>query len=246
MASFSKRISDKGVLSWRVAVRIKGIPDANKTFPTLEEAKEWAAHYEESFKNPYTLRPTFDMAVDRYLQEILPTKSAGMQQDEKAHLLFWTDFLKGKYLDDIFPTEIENAANTLYKKISRTTKLPLTAESRRKYIMTLSFLYNTAGKKWGWVKFNPVSLVNKHVPSKKKDKNSIEINITCPIRKVFLDEIQREMKKRNLSNGGLAYLMGVNKSTVQSIFNPKVNITINMMVRVCKALGKEVEIRFKD
>ncbi len=246
MASISKKTLKNGNIAWRACIRRKGHPSVDRSFVSRKAAQDWADMTEEALLNPYRLRPTLDMMVDRYVEEVLPTKSVDAQKDEKYHITFWKEQLGKDFIDELTPHQVETTANMLYQRISRTTKQPLTSESRRKFLMTLSYIFRTASK-WNWIKYNPVSLVSKHKPSVKKPKVNIkEANISCPIRKNFLDELEKEMAKRGFSQGGLAYHMKLAKSTIQSLFNPNMNLTINMMKRVCNALNKTLDIKIYD
>lgn len=245
MATIDKRQKKNGEWSYRVAVRIKGFPETCATFTSEEEAKEWARQTEETFrsrKNRFS--PTLKIIIDRYLHEKLPTKSKGQQEDEKLHIKFWDEKLGNKFVDSITVSEIEDTANEIYKMLSKRTQLPLTYESRRKYLMTLSFIYNTAIKEWRWVNHNPVSLVNKHVPSKKK--NHVNINI-CDARAVcFYNKIEEVMKEKKISTHELARRIGCALSTAQHFLSRENNITFQMMIKVATALELQFDIVYKD
>lgn len=246
MASLRFRMGLKGKGRWHASVRIKDKPSICKSFDTKEEAEEWANFTEKSFRNHNKFRATLNNVFDRYCEEVLPQKSKNAQGDEPPHIRFWREHLGEKFIDEISVSLIEEKANLIYKIISQKSGQPLSYETRRKYLMTLSYVYTIASKKWNWLDYNPVFMVNKHVPSKKKQNDTFQINMTCPIRKNFLNEVYKELDRRNLSVSGLARLMKCAKSTAQSIFNPKVNITLNMMIRVCDALGKKIEFKYKD
>lgn len=246
MASLRYRVGLTGKGKWHVSIRIKGKASICRSFETKEEAEEWGNFTEKSLRNPKKFRATLNNVFDRYCEEILPQKSKNAQDDEPPHIRFWKEYLGGKFIDEISVSLIDETANLIYEIISKKSGQPLSYETRRKYLMTLSYAFTVASKNWNWIDYNPVFMVNKHVPSKKKQKDTFQINITCPIRKVFLDGVYKELEIRNLSIGGLARLMKCAKSTAQSIFNPKVNITLNMMIRVCQSLGKKFEFQYKD
>jgi integrase len=75
VAYFEKRVTAKGVVSWRVQVRMQGV-DSTKTFRTKARAKAWAAQVEAGITGE--TRPlgkhTFLEAVRRYAAEVSPTK----------------------------------------------------------------------------------------------------------------------------------------------------------------------------
>ena len=123
----------------------------------------------------------------------------------------------------------------------------LTEESRRKYLMSLSHLFNVAGRNWKWVKYNPVSLVKRNKTPKERIKiDKVETNLNCPIRREFFQEIKKEMNKKGYTIGSLAHAMNIAKSTIQSLFDPKVNLTVNMMKRICGFLKLRIEIKFYE
>lgn len=245
MASIDKRLKKNGEWSYRVAVRIKGFPETCATFTSEEEAIEWGKQTEETFrKRSKQFSPTLKIVLDRYLNETLPKKSKGQREDEKLHIKFWDEKLGEKYIDSIKVSEIEDTANEIYKMLSKRTGLPLTYESRRKYLMTLSYIYNTAVKEWRWADHNPVSLVNKHVPSKKK--NTVNINLTDTRAITFYNKIEEVMKDRKISTHELARRVGCALSTAQHFLSRNNNITLQMMMKVATALELDFDIVYKD
>lgn len=244
MASIRKRETLTGT-TFEVVIRIKGNPTLYKAFKDHASAQEWAKKTEEALRSEeFQLQPTLKMAFDRYEMEILPTKSVGMQSDEITHMKFWNEHLGNEKLHDLKSSQIEDTANLLYQRISRNTKMPLTYESRRKYLATLSYLFSVAIKNWRWVDYNPVIFVNKHIPSKKEKKE--KQSEVCPIKSKLLQEITNLMKDQNLTVSSLAWKMKISKTTVQHIFDPEVNLTFKMLLKVCNALGKKIELKIRD
>lgn len=243
MAAISKRTKKNGEISYRATIRIKGFPETSATFSTEQECIEWAQQTEKTFKTAKVdFSPLLSQAIDRYQSEILIKKSKSQQEDEKPHLKFWQERLGTKFLRDITPSEIEDIANEIYKIISKRSGMPLTYESRRKYLTTLSFLYNTCIKEWRWLHSNPVTYVNKHVPSKKK----LKISITDRHSVQFYNKVHEMMEKNGISINALARKVGCALSTMQHCLDRNSNITFQMMIKTCKALDLEFEIIYKD
>ncbi|HUX18668.1 MAG TPA: site-specific integrase [Acidithiobacillus sp.] len=72
--------------TWKAVIRKQGWPTAAKTFRTKRDAEDWSRQTEdEMVRGVYIQRApsqklSLDMALDRYLREITPTKKAGGSQ----------------------------------------------------------------------------------------------------------------------------------------------------------------------
>lgn len=248
MASFQKRENKNGTIAWRVDIRIKGFPETTKTFHDLEEAKEWAKITEKSiYESKKGINPTMREIFDRYEKEVLPLKSFGQQSDEKRHLIFWREKISRRIARDILPLEIEEIADEIYQIPSRVLGQTLTAESRRKYLMTLSFIFNTACIKWKWISSNPVSFVDKHEERLKKQRNTKKCRIDiCDVEKgQFISSIQERMKQLNLSSfAELSRYSGMPKETVRRIMTPNIEVTFFKMIALAKRLDMEIKFTY--
>ena len=75
--------------NWKAVIRKTGFPTATKTFRLKRDAEDWARRAEdEMVRGLYVRRAPaermlFDDAMDRYLQEVTPTKRPLTQQSEK-------------------------------------------------------------------------------------------------------------------------------------------------------------------
>jgi hypothetical protein len=81
MATIQKRKNKNGTLSYKALIRIKdGLPSTCKSFPTLQEAKDWALKEEANrrqqiyFPEQIRKKRTFDELVDRYTESVVPFK----------------------------------------------------------------------------------------------------------------------------------------------------------------------------
>lgn len=125
-----KRTSKNSVVSYRVQIRQSdGFPPKSKTFPVLQEAKDWqtqekarrrqGAYFPEQTKKKHSLADL----IDRYIAIILPTKPKDAR-NAKRQLEWWKSKI-GKYaLQNISPDLIANyrkelAEGMTYKKTRR-------------------------------------------------------------------------------------------------------------------------------
>lgn len=102
MATIQKRKNKNRTISYRVMIRPSdGLPAMYKTFPTFEEAKDWAAieegnrrqgiYFPEKLKKKHTVAEL----IDQYL-EALPLLGVKSAEDIFRHLNWWKAKI-GKY-----------------------------------------------------------------------------------------------------------------------------------------------------
>jgi hypothetical protein len=83
--------------TYKVQVRIKGFPPRYATFDRKTDAKRWAIEAEAALHSGRTpklsdlRKHTVRDLCDRYLTDILPTKSNTPQRDQKHLLVWWKD-----------------------------------------------------------------------------------------------------------------------------------------------------------
>lgn len=176
MATIQERVGKKGT-SYRVMVRVKGLPDQWKTFSRRTDAKMWAQQMEAAarkgeFQNVIKTagKKTLADVITRYRKEILPRKGEGTQRAENAHLDFWGSAFGQYALSNIEADKIsEKMAELETVGYSRKTNLkegekakPIRRSLRtlKYYRHTLAVLFKYA-KQWGWTSHNPVDGVNK-------------------------------------------------------------------------------------
>jgi integrase len=149
-----------------------GFPNAYKTFPTRQEAKDWAEDEEASRRQGYgpsvNNRHTLSDLIERYATIVLPTKPKD-ERNMKRHLNWWREKI-GKYgLSKISPDLIaqcrqELAAGTTTKQIKRS---PATVN---RYLASLSTVMTYGVRECGWIVDNPCSRVTKFTESKGRDR----------------------------------------------------------------------------
>lgn len=175
MATIQKRKKKDGTFGYRVMIRQSdGFPTAYKTFPRLQEAKDWAQqeevrrrqglYFPEQAQQKYTLGDL----IGRYLTIILPTKPKNARDTER-HLQWWKEKL-GKYgVQRITPDLIaqcrqELANGTTYKGTQRS---PSTVN---RYLAALSCVMTYGVRECGWLKDNFCLRVNKFKESPGRDR----------------------------------------------------------------------------
>lgn len=165
MATIQKRKTRKGI-SYRVMIRQSdGFPPQYKTFPTLQEAKDWSKQEEARRRqgvyhpNKMSDRKTLDDLIDRYLNIVLPTKLKSAR-DTRRHLSWWKEKL-GKYgIQNITPDLIAKCRQELAK--GKTPKGNIRSVSTiNRYLATLSAILTYGVKECGWIQDNPCLLVTK-------------------------------------------------------------------------------------
>lgn len=175
MATIQKRKNKNGTHSFRVMVRQSdGYPPASKTFPTRQEAKDWAQQ-EEFQRRQGSYIPsqaqkqhTFNELVNRYLTIVLPTKPKNAKTT-KRHLTWWMSKL-GKYQVRLITPELiarcrQELAEGLTPK--RTKRSPATVN---RYLAALSVVMSYAVRECGWLTDNPCSRVSRFTESIGRDR----------------------------------------------------------------------------
>ena len=165
MATIEERKALSGATSYRVLVRLKGFPTQTATFSRKTDAKKWASQTEVAirenryFKTVESKRHTLKDLVDRYVQNILPTKPQS-EQKQKSQLQWWVSQLGAYTLSDITPARISECRDTLLSEITyrKTQRSPSTAN---RYMAALSHAFSIAVKEWGWLEANPLNKIRK-------------------------------------------------------------------------------------
>ena len=95
MATIEKRIRQGGTV-YMADIRIKGFPRQKKTFRHLTDARMWsqqtgAAIRKGEFQNVVKAAKNRTLAdvIERYKDDILPTKAQSTQRAEATYLNFW-------------------------------------------------------------------------------------------------------------------------------------------------------------
>jgi hypothetical protein len=109
MANIEKRISQAGLISYRVLIRLKGYPAQSATFKRVSDAKRWELQTEAAiregryFQVTEAKKHTFNELVSRYCSEILPNYNLKEQQNRRHKLDWWAQMMGDCLLADITP-----------------------------------------------------------------------------------------------------------------------------------------------
>lgn len=174
MATIQKRKNKNGTHSYRVMIRQSdGFPPGYKTFPTRQEAKEWAQEEEARRRqgncfNPQKAKQTLGDLTDRYITIILPTKPKNAR-DVKRQLEWWKGKLGKHALQTITPDLIAKYRLELSEGL--TSKGTLRSNSTvNRYLATLSSALSYAVRECGWLTDNPCLRVTKFKEAKGRNR----------------------------------------------------------------------------
>ena len=175
MATIQKRKNKNGTHSYKVMIRIDdGLPPIYKTFPTHQEAKEWAIQ-EEALRRQGIYFPqktkkqhTLSNLIERYIELILPTKPRS-GEDIRRHLEWWKQKLGSYTLNHITPFLIASCRKELLEGITpRGTKR--TSATTNRYLASLSAVLTYGVKECGWLSENPCFKVSKLSEPRGRDR----------------------------------------------------------------------------
>ena len=165
MAYIQERPSEGGKTSYRVQIRLKGFPKATATFERKTDAKRWAQQTEAAmregryFKNSEAKKHTVGDLVDRYIENVIPTKPKNAKACT-AQLKWWKKEIGHCLLADVTPALIAEKRDQLLKGVTfkGTIRSPSTVV---RYLAALSHAFTTAVKEWGWMEDSPMTKVSK-------------------------------------------------------------------------------------
>ena len=159
-------ITRRGDLQWQVKVRAKGHPTQSRTFTLRTDAERWGKETEIAiergmfFDRTVGERTTLTSLIERYREDVLPTKSG----KHLAPALNQLDAVFGQYAVSSITSEmIADHRNTRLKTVS--------ASTIRKELNLLSKLFDLAGQEWGIpIATNPCAMVKRPAEPKGRDR----------------------------------------------------------------------------
>ena len=116
------------------------------TFPTLQEARQWAAVTEGTLRAQRSTLPleaayhTLGELLERYGREVLPGKRPGTQAHQGPQLAWWTQQLGRLRLDQVTPARLAACRDLLAQ-----TRAPGTVN---RYLAVLSHALTLAVSEW--------------------------------------------------------------------------------------------------
>ena len=166
MASIiEKKDKDGKIYAYRVQIRLKGRPHQVGTFKSKTKAKRWAEETEAAirdgryFKTTEARKHTLGELIDRYILDVLPSKSK-VEEHQKAQLLWWKSQIGDYLLSDITPAIIAEQRDKLARENTKrgTRRAPATVG---RYLAAISHAFTVAMKEWGWIEDSPMRRVTK-------------------------------------------------------------------------------------
>lgn len=164
MGVVEKRVSSKGVASYRAKVRLRGFPPQNATFDRLTDARKWVQDTESSiregryFKTAQAKKHTVAEMIHRYRQDVLAHKKDSANQE---HYLKWWEKDVGKYLlSDVTPDLIVKSRSKLVGMKTQYSRTIGNATANR-YVTAFGHVFTVAMNEWGWLESNPVRKIKK-------------------------------------------------------------------------------------
>jgi integrase len=158
MASIQQRLARGGRRRYRVQIRLKGVL-RSATFPTLQEARQWAAvtegtlHTQRGTPRLEAIYHTLGDLLTRYSREVLPGKQPGTQAHQGPQLAWWAQQLGHLRLDQVTPARLAACRDLLAQ-----TRAPATVN---RYVAVLSHAFTLAVREWQWLEASPLQRVRR-------------------------------------------------------------------------------------
>lgn len=167
MATIEERTGLDGAKSWRVKIRIKGLPPTTETFARKTDAKLWAQKTETAMREgkhfPERKRQAKTLAelIDRYIAEALPGKKSA--ESSEILLKWWRAEHGHRSIADLTPEALAEIRNTLSAKRNHASGRTgaISGSTVNRYMAVLSHAMSLATREWGWIADNPVKRVTK-------------------------------------------------------------------------------------
>ena len=164
MPSIEARPTPEGKPGYRVKIRLKGHPSQSATFERLTDAKKWAQSTEAAiregryFKDAAAKKHTVAELIDKYVDEVLPTKPNARSQ--KPQLLWSKDELGQLSLAALTAADIGRCRDKLLAREVRKGGR-LSPSTAKRYLAAFSHALSVAVKEWEWLDDTPMRKVRK-------------------------------------------------------------------------------------
>lgn len=174
LAYIQQRAYPDGTTTYRIRVRIKGMPDKSATFSKKAQAKAWGQKMEAEVRNGrYFSRQedkerTFAEFIDRYIENELPKKPKSFKK-QKMQLLWWKKHFSPYFLCHVTPAMIaENRDKLLSECTPKGNKR--TSSTTNRSLAALSHAFTIAVKEWGWLHENIVLKIKRPKEGKPRER----------------------------------------------------------------------------
>lgn len=166
MARIIERDSAKHGKRYTAQIRVGSHSEA-KTFSTKTAAKDWAKKREIELKEKPHLaaseahRHTLAAAIDRYLADYLPKKSASMVDHQTRQLAWWKVEHGDLPLSLVQAPLLVEARDRLARSPKQRGEGTLSPASVNRHLAAISTVLGLAYKEWHWISTNPMEAVKK-------------------------------------------------------------------------------------
>lgn len=162
MATFEKRTSKDGQVSYRVKIRLKGFPVQSASFERLTDARKWAASTESAiregrhFKTNVSKKYTLSDAIARFKSDVLPVKYKNKERLNRKSILEWWDREIGfVVLADLNAALFADCRDELAKTPSRKGGC-LKPDTIKKYFDTMKSVLKCCVNDWALIERSPL------------------------------------------------------------------------------------------
>ena len=160
MATFRKRTG-----KWQARVQRSGQSSLAKSFNTKAEAIKWARHTESQLDlgtlAPKAAMPRLDCIVERYLNEVSPTKKGSKQELNRGRQIARTS-LGLMQLDKITSEVLSKYRDGRLREVSNNTV--------RLELAFISVVFEQCAKEWSYKVINPVKQIRIPKPGKPRQR----------------------------------------------------------------------------
>ena len=150
---------------WQARVHCKGNKPTVKTFTNKADALKWARYVESQLDlgilAPKRAKPTLKSMVERYVEEVTPTKKGAAQERYRAAQIKKTS-LSDMLIDRIDGSTVAAYRDQRLKHVSNNTV--------RLELAFLSVVFEQSRREWGWDVANPVKQIRMPKPGKPRQR----------------------------------------------------------------------------
>jgi len=190
MGYAEKRITKDGKIRYRMHVNLKGHPHATATFGKMSEGKIWVERVQAEmrsnkyFKKPEAEKRYLYQLIDRYIDEIMPTKpkSAPNQVQQLKEIRQEIGHLR---VSDVTPAILCKLRDDLLKVYTPRGGTRSNATVVR-YLSILSHVFIIANKEWQWMDESPMDRVKRP----KEPRGRVKY-LNAKERAIMLDECKK-------------------------------------------------------
>ena len=178
-------IANRGPYQFQATIRRKGYPTQSKTFESRREAEAWATIIESEMVRGTFIpraeaeRTTLGAALERYRNEITPTKKGHAQEERR---------IKAWLLDPLAKRSLASLTSTDFAKFRDDRLKTTSASTVIKDLALISHLFTIAIKEWQLPLQNPIPNIRK--PKLPRGRN----RRLTPEEEVYLLSACRESK----------------------------------------------------